>query len=277
MLVTMKELTTKAHEERSCIPAFNVGSLEMIRGAVQAAEELEKPIILQIAERLLKHSPLDLIGPAMVSAAKHSTVPIAVNMDHSRSIEVIRKALDYGFTSIMYDGSTDPYEENIRGTREMAELAHSYGASCEGELGLVGGSEDGLSDHGIRCTDPAHAAEFVRETGVDALAVAIGNAHGDYPVAPVLAFDILEAIEARVSCPLVLHGGSGLTDKDFRHAIELGISKINIGTASFKSVTRFAGDYLASEGKHDYFGLNGAMTAGMYENALRHIKVFTGL
>lgn len=277
MLVTMKELTTKAREERSCIPAFNVGSLEMIRGAVQAAEELQKPIILQIAERLLKHSPLELIGPAMVSAAKHSSVPIAVNMDHSRSEEVIRKALDFGFTSVMYDGSTDPYEENIRGTKAMAELAHSYGASCEGELGLVGGSEDGLSDHGIRCTDPSHAASFVRETGVDALAIAIGNAHGDYPVAPVLAFDVLEAIEARVACPLVLHGGSGLTDKDFRHAIELGISKINIGTASFKSVTRFAGDYLATEGKHDYFGLNGAMTAGMYENALRHIKVFTGM
>ena len=261
----------------SCIPAFNVGSLEMIRGAIRAAEELNKPIIIQIAERLLKYSPLEYIGPAMVNAAKEAKVDVAVNMDHSSSFDVIERALELGFTSVMYDGSTDPYEDNVSGTRRAYELARRYGASVEGELGLVGGSEDGLSDHGIKCTNPDLAHDFCEKTGVSALAVAIGNAHGDYPVAPELAFDILEEINHKAGKPLVLHGGSGLTDDDFRKAVSLGIAKINIGTASFKNVTGFAANYLAREGKHDYFGLNTAMTQGMYENALRHIKVFTGI
>lgn len=276
-LVTMEEIVTGAWHEGSCIPAFNVGSLEMIRGAVRAAEELDKPIILQIAERLLIHSPLEYIGPAMVSAAKSAKVDIAVNMDHSRSFDVITRALELGFTSVMYDGSIDSYKENISGTKKTVELARKYGASVEGELGLVGGSEDGLSDHGIKCTNPLLAREFCEKTGISALAVAIGNAHGDYPAAPELAFDILAKINNNSDKPLVLHGGSGLTDDDFRKAVSLGIAKINIGTASFKNVTKFAGEYLSGDGKHDYFGLNGAMTYGMYENAVRHIKVFTGI
>lgn len=273
----MKQLVDDAWEKGTCIPAFNVGSLEMVRGAIRAAEELDVPIIIQIAERLLKYSPLELIGPGMVQAAKESRLPVAVNFDHSSTYEVIKKALDLGFTSVMYDGSTLPFEENIEGTRRIVELANEYGAAVEGELGLVGGSEDGLSDHGILCTNPDKAREFCERTGIACLAVAIGNAHGDYPTAPVLAFDILEEINKKAGVPLVLHGGSGISDEDFRKAISLGIAKINIGTASFNNVTKFAADYLATEGKHTYFELNTAMTQGMYENALRHIKVFRGL
>lgn len=276
-LVTMKQLVDEAWEKGTCIPAFNVGSLEMVRGALRAAEELGTPVIIQIAERLLKYSPLELIGPGMVQAAKEAKVPVGVNFDHSSTYEVIEKALDLGFTSVMYDGSTLPFEENIAGTRRIVELAGKYGASVEGELGLVGGSEDGLSDHGILCTNPDKAREFCERTGIACLAVAIGNAHGDYPVAPVLAFDILEQINQKAGVPLVLHGGSGISDEDFRKAISLGIAKINIGTASFNNVVRFATEYLATEGKHTYFELNTAMTQGMYENALRHIKVFRGL
>jgi fructose-bisphosphate aldolase class II len=177
----------------------------------------------------------------------------------------------------MYDGSTLPFEENIAGTRKIVELANEYGAAVEGELGLVGGSEDGLSDHGILCTNPDKAHEFCVRTGIACLAVAIGNAHGDYPTAPVLAFDILKQINQKAGVPLVLHGGSGISDDDFRKAITLGIAKINIGTASFNNVVKFATEYLAAEGKHTYFELNTAMTQGMYENALRHIRVFRGL
>lgn len=276
-LVTMKQIVDEAWQQGTCIPAFNVGSLEMVRGALRAAEELGTPVIIQIAERLLKYSPLELIGPGMVQAAKESELPVAVNFDHSSTYEVIRKALDLGFTSVMYDGSTLPFEENIEGTRRIVELANEYGASVEGELGLVGGSEDGLSDHGILCTNPDKAREFCERTGIACLAVAIGNAHGDYPTAPVLAFDILEQINQKAGVPLVLHGGSGISDEDFRKAISLGIAKINIGTASFNNVTKFASDYLSTEGRHTYFELNTAMTQGMYENALRHIKVFRGL
>ena len=276
-LVTMKQLVDEAWEKGTCIPAFNVGSLEMVRGALRAAEELDTPVIIQIAERLLKYSPLELIGPGMVQAAKESRLPVAVSLDHSSTYDVIRKALDLGFTSVMYDGSTLPFEENIAGTRKIVELANEYGAAVEGELGLVGGSEDGLSDHGILCTNPDKAHEFCERTGIACLAVAIGNAHGDYPTAPVLAFDILEQINQKAGVPLVLHGGSGISDDDFRKAISLGIAKINIGTASFNNVVKFATEYLAAEGKHTYFELNTAMTQGMYENALRHIKVFRGL
>ena len=276
-LVTMKQLVDEAWEKGTCIPAFNVGSLEMVRGALRAAEELETPVIIQIAERLLKYSPLELIGPGMVQAAKESRLPVAVSLDHSSTYDVIKKALDLGFTSVMYDGSTLPFEENIAGTRKIVELANEYGAVVEGELGLVGGSEDGLSDHGILCTNPDKAHEFCERTGIACLAVAIGNAHGDYPTAPVLAFDILEEINRKAGVPLVLHGGSGISDEDFRKAISLGIAKINIGTASFNNVVKFATEYLAAEGKHTYFELNTAMTQGMYENALRHIRVFRGL
>ncbi|MBR0373008.1 MAG: ketose-bisphosphate aldolase [Mogibacterium sp.] len=276
-LVTMKQLVDQAWRDKTCIPAFNVGSLEMVRGAVRAAEELNVPIIIQIAERLLKYAPLALIGPGMVQAAREASIPVAVNFDHSRTTETIRRALEYGFTSVMYDGSTDPYEENIAGTRAIVELASQFGASVEGELGLVGGSEDGLSDHGILCTNPEKAHEFCERTGIDCLAVAIGNAHGDYPTAPVLAFDILAEINEKAGVPLALHGGSGISDEDFRKAISLGIAKINIGTASFNNVTKFATDYLSTPGKHTYFSLNDAMTQGMYENAVRHIKVFRNL
>ena len=276
-LVTMKQLVDEAWEKETCIPAFNVGSLEMVRGPLRAAEELGTPVIIQIAERLLRYSPLELIGPGMVQAAKESGLPVAVSLDHSSTYDVIRKALDLGFTSVMYDGSTLPFEENIAGTRKIVELASEYGAAVEGELGLVGGSEDGLSDHGILCTNPDKAHEFCERTGIACLAVAIGNAHGDYPTAPVLAFDILEQINQKAGVPLVLHGGSGISDEDFRKAISLGIAKINIGTASFNNVVKFATEYLAAEGRHTYFELNTAMTQGMYENALRHIKVFRGL
>ena len=276
-LVTLKQLVDEAWEQGTCIPAFNVGSLEMVRGALRAAEELNTPVIIQIAERLLKYSPLELIGPGMVQAAKESSLPVAVSLDHSSTYEVIKKALDLGFTSVMYDGSTLPFEENIAGTRKIVELANEYGAAVEGELGLVGGSEDGLSDHGILCTNPDKAHEFCVRTGIACLAVAIGNAHGDYPTAPVLAFDILKQINQKAGVPLVLHGGSGISDDDFRKAISLGIAKINIGTASFNNVVKFATEYLSAEGKHTYFELNTAMTQGMYENALRHIKVFRGL
>lgn len=273
-LVTMKQLITQAASENRGCGAFSVGNMEMVRGAIQAAEELNTPIILQIAEVRLPHSPLELMGPMMIQAAKEASVDVAVHLDHGLTMETVKKALELGFTSVMFDGSRKPFEENISCTRQVVELAKQYGATVEAELGLVGGSEDGKSDHGIRCTDPEDAVVFCEKTGVDALAVAIGNAHGDYPVAPQLAFDVLEEIHNRVEIPLVLHGGSGITDEDFQRAISLGIRKVNIATASFNCLTKKAEEYMAQEGKHNFFDLNTAMTQGVYENVKRHIQVF---
>ena len=273
-LVKMKDLLNQASEQNRAVGAFSVGNLEMIKGAVKAAEEMNTPIILQIAEVRLPHSPLSLMGPMMVEAARNAKVEIAVHLDHGKTIGVLRQALDYGFTSVMMDGSTLPFEENINKTLEAARLAKEYGATVEAELGLVGGSEDGSTDEGIRCTNPEDAKVFCEKTGVDALAVAIGNAHGNYPVAPRLAFDVLKAIDEKTDVPLVLHGGTGITPEDFRKAVGLGIRKINIATASFDSLTREAEKYLKSEGRHDYFGLNEAMVQGVYENVKQHIRIF---
>ena len=273
-LVKMKDLLRRAEEKNIGCGAFSVGNMEMVRGAIRAAEELDTPIILQIAEVRLKNSPLHLMGPMMVQAAKEAKVDVAVHLDHGLTFETVDKALELGFTSVMLDASTLPFEENIARVKVVVEKARKYGATVEAELGLVGGSEDGSCDHGIRCTDPDDAVVYARETGIDALAVAIGNAHGNYPVAPTLAFDVLEKIYEKVDIPLVLHGGSGITDKDFQRAISLGIRKVNIATASFNSLTAHVEKYMESTDKHNFFDLNEAMVQGTYENVKRHILVF---
>ena len=273
-LVKMKDLLKRAEEKNIGCGAFSVGNMEMVKGAIRAAEELNTPIILQIAEVRLKNSPLHLMGPMMVQAAKEAKVDVAVHLDHGLTFETVDKALEFGFTSVMLDASTLPFEENIAKVKTVVGKARKYGATVEAELGLVGGSEDGSCDHGIRCTDPDDAVVYARETGIDALAVAIGNAHGNYPVAPTLAFDVLEKIHEKVDIPLVLHGGSGITDKDFQRAISLGIRKVNIATASFNSLTAHVEKYMASTDKHNFFDLNEAMVQGTYENVKRHILVF---
>lgn len=273
-LVKMKTLLNEAEAENRAVGAFSVGNLEMVKGAVEAAEDMNTAIILQIAEVRLYHSPLTLMGPMMVEAARNAKVDIAVHLDHGKTLEVLKQALDYGFTSIMLDGSTLPFEENVAKTLKAVKLAREYGASIEAEFGLVGGSEDGSMDEGICFTNPDDAQNFCRQTGVDALAVAIGNAHGNYPVALRLAFDVLAAIDQKTAVPLVLHGGTGISVNDFRKAISLGIRKINIATASFDSLTKEAAKYLHSAEKHDYFQLNEAMVRGVYENVKRHIQIF---
>ena len=273
-LVKMKDLLRRAEEKNIGCGAFSVGNMEMVRGAIRAAEELDTPIILQIAEVRLKNSPLHLMGPMMVQAAKEAKVDVAVHLDHGLTFETVDKALELGFTSVMLDASTLPFEENIARVKAVVEKVRKYGATVEAELGLVGGSEDGSCDHGIRCTDPDDAVVYARETGIDALAVAIGNAHGNYPVAPTLAFDVLEKIHEKVDIPLVLHGGSGITDKDFQRAISLGIRKVNIATASFNSLTAHVEKYMESTDKHNFFDLTDAMVQGTYETVKKHILVF---
>ena len=273
-LVKMEKLLKQAAEKGIGCGAFNVGNMEMVRGVIRAAEELNTPVILQIAEGRLEHSPLDLMGPMMVTAARDAGVDIAVHLDHGRTEDAIRKALELGFTSVMFDGSALPLEENMERTEGIVRLAKEYDANVEGELGLVGGSEGNDEEHEIRCTDPQDVVVFCQQTGVDALAVAIGNAHGDYPSTPRLAFDVLERIASVTDVPLVLHGGSGISDSDFQRAIRCGIRKVNIATASFKALTDAAEGYLKHETRPDFFGLNTAMTEGVSRNVRRHIRIF---
>ncbi|MBR1810895.1 MAG: ketose-bisphosphate aldolase [Clostridia bacterium] len=274
-LVTVKKLVDSAERQGKAVGAFSVGNMEMVMGAVAAAEDSGEPIILQIAEKRLKNSPLELMAPMMVSAAQHARVDIAVHLDHGLTLDCIQAALDYGFTSVMLDASLLPFEENIAMTGQVVAKAARYGASVEAELGVVGGNEGDTAEHKILCTDPQAARTFCEQTGVDALAVAIGNAHGNYPVLPALRFDILEQIDKTVDTPLVLHGGTGITDEMFRKAVALGIRKINIATASFDHLARYAKAYTDTVDAPDYFKLSSEMARGVYDNVLRHIKVFS--
>lgn len=276
-LVPMKTLLENAEKENKAVGAFSVGNMEMVMGAVAAAEELNTPIILQIAECRLKNSPLELMGPMMLSAAKNSKVPIAVHLDHGLKFETVQKALEMGFTSVMFDGSLLPLADNIQAVKRVKAEADKYGATVEAELGVVGGNEGEGKAHEILCTSPDDAKLFCDETGIDALAVAIGNAHGNYPVLPNLRFDVLDDINKMVDTPLVLHGGTGITDEMFQQAIMLGVRKINIATASFDNLAKYALDYCKPIEKANYFELSGQMAMGVYENVKRHIKVFSFL
>lgn len=273
-LINMKELIARAEQDGTGVGAFNVGNMEMIMGVVKAAEETRTPVIMQIAEGRLPHSPLHIIGPAMVAAAKASKVEIAVHLDHGRSMKTIRQALDIGFTSVMYDGSSMPYSGNVRKTKEVVSVAADYGAAVECEIGIVGGNEGGDYVHKIKYTNPTDAMQFSRATGADAMAVAIGNAHGVYASEPELRFDILRQIREKSVLPLVLHGGSGITDEDFQKAIRYGIRKVNIATASFINTMDFVKDYFNLVEQPDYFGMSDAMVCGTYENVKRHINIF---
>lgn len=274
-LVPMKELLTRAEKQNCAVGAFSVGNMEMVRGVLRAAQEKNQPVILQIAEKRLASSPLALMAPMMVSAAKNASVDVAVHLDHGLTVACVKEALQYGFTSVMLDASLLPFDENISITKEVVAMAAAYGATTEAELGVVGGNEGDTAKHEIQCTDPQKAKEFVERTGVDALAVAIGNAHGNYPVLPELRFDILQQIRQTVSCPLVLHGGTGMSDFQFRKAISLGIRKINIATASFDALANAAQKYLAGCDTADYFQLSEEMVRGVAANVARHLQIFS--
>ena len=236
MLVNMNEVLKAAQKGKYAVGLFNAVNMELARGIFTAAEETKSPIIVGTAEVLFPFGPLEEVSYYLIPMAKRANVPVVVHLDHGLNKETCIKALELGFSSIMYDCSTDPYEVNVEKVREMAEIAHSYGATIEGELGHVGdneGSAEGnshLEDPSIYFTDPKLAKDFVEKTGVDALAIAVGNAHGAYKLPPKLDFNRIETIANTIDVPLVLHGGSGLSDDDFRKAISLGINKVNIFT-----------------------------------------------
>ncbi len=236
MLVNLNDVLRPAKQNKYAVGLFNAVSIELARGIISAAECTRSPVIVGTAEIFFPYCPLEVVSYYLLPMAKNANVPVVVHLDHGLTFEACEKALRLGFSSVMYDCSTDTYEENVRKVREMADLAHSFGASIEGELGHVGdneGSAEGSShieDPSKYFTDPKLAKDFVDRTKVDALAIAVGNAHGAYKLPPKLDFERIRTIAKTVDVPLVLHGGSGLTDGDFRQAIKEGISKVNIFT-----------------------------------------------
>ncbi len=272
-LVTLSDLTSRAEQKKIAVGAFSVGNMEMILGAVRAAEETNTPIIIQIAEVRLPTSPLEIIGPMMVAAAENANVDICVHLDHGLNYETVEKALDIGFSSVMLDGSLLSFEDNVALTKKVVSIASEYGASVEAELGVVGGNEGDGKAHTISCTDPEDAVLFCKRTGIDALAVAIGNAHGHYKSAPELRLDVLKAIDNVCDTPLVLHGGTGITPETFQECIRNGVRKINIATASFEAVAN-AAKTISSQDGANYFKLSQEMADAVYSNVKNHIKIF---
>ena len=243
MLVTMNEILKDAQKNRYAVGLFNTIDSNMIEAAIRAAEELRSPILIGTAEVLLPYGDLPLIGPAMISMAKRASVPVAVHYDHGLTVERCKEAIEIGFSSIMFDGSANEESETLRVTREMVEYAHARGVSVEGEIGHVGTVVNGDGENADLYTTPEQAIHFVEQTGVDALAIAIGTAHGAYKSAPKLDIGRLKEIRAALDTPLVLHGGSGLSDEDFRRTIEGGITKVNIFTDPCVAAVRAMHDY----------------------------------
>lgn len=272
MLVNLNEVLKKAQNEKYAVGLFNTTDTDMLEAVIGAAEELNSPVIIGTAEVLLPYGELKLIAPALVSAAKNAKVPVVVHYDHGLIFDRCMEALRLGFSSVMFDGSTTPYADNIRATREIVKISHAFGATVEGEIGHVGeaASEDNLLTD--MYTTPEEAVKYVDDTGVDALAVAIGSAHGVYKKKPMLNIDRLKKIRSALDTPLVLHGGSGLSDDDFKNTVREGIAKVNIFTdlclASEKSIKE---SVLLNNG---YLKMRNEKVSAMKETVKVKIKLF---
>jgi len=229
LLVNLNQVLSYTKVKKFGVGMFNGLSADFYEGLIDAAEQLRCPIIIGVADRFVDRLDFEMIAEVMIFLAKRASVPVCVHLDHAKSLKNIMRAIKAGFTSVMFDGSSLPFEENIKRTREVVEIAHSVGVSVEGELGVVGRGDFDFKNPEFY-TKPDEAEEFAQKTQVDALAVSIGTVHGVYKGQPRLDFERLSEIRKRVDCYLVLHGGSGLSDDDFKKCIEYGINKINIFT-----------------------------------------------
>lgn len=232
MLVTGKEILDKAHKENYAVGAFNVNNMEILQAVIAAAEETQSPVIIQTSEGAIKYAGIDYLSAMVHLAAKKASVPVALHLDHGTTYETIIKCIRNGWTSVMFDGSHFPLPENIEHTKEIVKIAHACGVSVEAELGRLGGIEDNISvdEKDARLTSPDEAVEFVKGTGVDYLAIAIGTAHGKYKGEPKLDFERLQTIKGLLDMPIVLHGASGVPEDSIIKSTKLGVNKINIDT-----------------------------------------------
>lgn len=242
MLVNLKEILKIAEAKKIAIGSFNTPNLESIQAVIGAAEELDVPVIIMHAEVHEEISPLQVIGKVMVQCAKDAKVPVCVHLDHGEHLAYLNRALEIGFTSVMYDGSALPYEENVANTCIAVSMAHKVGASVEAEIGTLGKRELGYHEETTVgdepkqvYTNPTDAERFVKETGIDALACSFGTAHGLYLTKPKLDMNVLDEVKKRVDIPLVMHGGSGVSNEDYRTVIKKGIRKINYYTYMAKA------------------------------------------
>lgn len=273
MLVNLQTILADTRQRKYAVGLFNCVTLEMTKGILAAAEQMNSPVIIGPAESLLPGASLAEYADMMLGMAKRAKVPVCLHFDHGFSPELVEEAIRLGFSSVMYDCSMLPFEENIRRSKQMASKAHAAGCSLEAEIGHVGsnGSAEEAINQSIY-TQPEEALEFAAESGCDALAVAIGTAHGVYKEKPKLNLDCLRSIAGACETPLVLHGGSGLSDDDFRACVAGGISKINIFTHNNLTAARAA--HAAFSEKTGAFELMNIVTEAVKRETIHHIQVF---
>ena len=276
MLVNLKEILAIAEERKCAVGAFNTPNLECLIAVIDAAEKLGTPVIISHAELHENISPLEKIGPVMVQAAEKAGVPVCVQLDHGETLDYIERSLEIGFTGIMYDGSLLPYEENLMNTKKAVAMARSFNAGVEAELGAMPSREGGEAASGPVYTDPAQAEKFCRETGIDALAPSFGTAHGIYKAKPMLDFERVRIISEKTGLPLVMHGGSGVSEDDFRRAIKAGIRKINYYTYMSNAGSRAVRELLAKEDVTFFHDLAFAAQKAMQADAEKAMIVFMG-
>ena len=244
MLINLKEMLQAAEQNNCAVGSYNVYNLESILAVKEAVETTKLPAIIAFGESYTAHAPIEAIASIVHTLFMTSTVPVVLHLDHAQNPSVIKQAIDCGFTSVMYDGSRLPLAENIANSQKIVQMAHASNISVEGELGYLN-NEDGSGEASASCTDVNDAVNYTEKSGVDALAIAIGNAHGLYKSTPQLNFAQLKKLHENVQCPLVLHGSSGISFADLQKAIDLGIRKFNINTEVSTTGVKALREYLA--------------------------------
>ena len=280
MLVNLKEILKIAEEEKNAVGMFNATGFDSLQAVIGAAEELNRPVIIAHAEVHNVYNDISFVGPAMIAAAQNAKVPVCVHLDHGTSTQMIYRALRIGFTSVMIDASALAYEENLRLTKEITEISHAMGVSVEAELGRLVTGESGSTEIANAkpedfYTDPEEAKAFCEATGIDALAIAFGTAHGFYKSQPKLDFGIVEKCAAATGLPLVMHGGSGVSEEGFRKAIASGIRKINYYSYMSKAGYMAAKEYIESGRSNYLHDAEYAAMQAMKEDVKKAIKIFS--
>ena len=280
MLVNLKEILKIAEEEKNAVGMFNATGFDSLQAVIGAAEELNRPVIIAHAEVHNVYNDISFVGPAMIAAAQNAKVPVCVHLDHGTSTQMLYRALRIGFTSVMIDASALAYEENLRLTKEITEISHAMGVSVEAELGRLVTGESGSTEIANAkpedfYTDPEEAKAFCEATGIDALAIAFGTAHGFYKSQPKLDFGVVEKCAASTGLPLVMHGGSGVSEEGFRKAIASGIRKINYYSYMSKAGYMAAKEYIESGRSNYLHDAEYAAMQAMKEDVKKAIKIFS--
>jgi fructose-bisphosphate aldolase, class II len=285
MLVNLKEILTKAEAGNYAVGAFNSPTLESVRAVIEAAEELQSPVILSHAEVHNEIIPIEIMGPILVDFAKRASVPVTVHLDHGSNLEIVKKAIDIGFSSVMIDASHMNYEDNVKTVIEIVEYAHRQNVSVEAELGVItssgiggeetkGGEPFGEGDLTDYYTDPLIAKDFVKNTEIDALAASFGTVHGIYLKEPNLDFDRLRAIYKNIQKPVVMHGGSGLSEEDYITAINSGVRKINYYSYAAKAGAYAIKDYIENNANLFYHDFTVVAKDAIKKDIIRAMEIF---